>query len=182
MSFFSSVLVLALFIFLILGCLFLLTPIFSRVPYIPTRRKVIRDVLKEMNFKDGDVLYDLGCGDGRFLFTALKCHSNITCVGVEKAPFPFLLAKFRQIWSGNKNISIIYGDLFKTDTSSATHVFVYLFPKFMDRLLPKFEKELKPGTRVFSCAFEFSNKKPSQILDFKSKSYQLNQRIYFYDF
>ncbi len=182
MIFFNIVLALVLLIVFLLGCLFLITPLFSKIPSVSTRRKVLKQIVEVMDLRDGSVLYDLGCGDGRVLFSALGVYKDITCIGVEKAPFPFLIAKLHQFFSPNKNISIIYGDMFKAEVSSATHIFLYLLPGFMDTLLPKLEKELKPGARVFSCDFQFSKRKPDLVINLSSKKYQLSRRLYVYDF
>ena len=182
MIFLNIILILTpLFIVLFLG-LFLLTPLFSKIPFVPVRKNVLNDIISALELSDKSVLYDLGCGDGRILFSVHKLNPNARCVGIEIAPFPFFLAKALKFFNHSKNVSIIYGDMFKTDISSATNVFLYLFPKIMDALLPKFEKELRPGTRVVSCDFQFSNKKPIKILNLKSNSYQLNRKLFIYEF
>jgi len=182
MNLLNLTLIVILLVIFLSGCLFLVTPFFSKIPSVSTRRKVLKQIVEIMDLEDGSVLYDLGCGDARLLFAASQTNQRMICIGVEKAPFPFLIARLRQFFSPNKNISIIYEDLFKTDTSSATHIFIYLLPGFMDMLLPKLEKELKPGARVFSCDFKFSKKDPASVVDLKSKNYQLSRRLFIYDF
>ena len=98
--------------------IFFSTPFFSKVPFIPVRKKVLNDVVKALNLSDKSVLYDLGCGNGRVLFAVSKAYKDVSCIGVEKAPFPYLLAKGRQLFSRNKKVSILYGDLFKINISS----------------------------------------------------------------
>jgi precorrin-6B methylase 2 len=159
-----------------------MTPLFSKVPFVPVRKKVLADIISSLNLSNESILYDLGCGDGRILFAAAQVFPGISCIGIEKAPFPFLWAKVRQLFSGNKKISLIRGDMFKADVSPATHIFLYLFPELMDALLMKFKKELKPGTRVVSCDFQFSDKKPDQILNLKVAGHQLNRKLYIYNF
>lgn len=182
MIFLNIISILIILLFTLGMVLFFSTPFFSSVPFIPVRKKVLSDIISALNLSNQSVLYDLGCGNGRVLFAVSKIYKNLHCVGVEKAPFPFLLAKSRCFFIGNKKVSISYKDIFKTNVSSATHVFLYLLPKVMDNLLPKLEKELKPGTRVVSCDFQFKNKKASLVLDLKAKSYQLNHKLYIYDF
>ncbi len=182
MSVFDLILFLILLPVFLLGLLFLATPLFSKIPFVSVRRKVLPEIICAMNLNDRSVLYDLGCGDGRVLFFAAKLYPDISCVGVEKAPFPYLIAKIRMLLSGDRRVSILYGDMFKVNLSLATHVFLYLFPGLMGSLLSKLERELKPGTKVFSCDFQFSNKQPVSILDLKSKSHQLNRRLYVYEF
>ena len=178
----NIIFILIFLILLFFSFLFFSTPFFSKVPFIPTRNKALKEIILALGLSDDSVLYDLGCGDGRLLFLASKTNKNISCVGVERAPFPYVWAKIRQAFSKNKNVSIVYGNMFKKDISDATHVFVYLFPELMDELLPKFEKELKPGTRVVSSDFKFSKRNPDQIIDIKSKKRQLNRRLFIYNF
>jgi len=182
MIIFNLILIFILFVFILLCFVFLMTPLFSKVPFVPVRKKVLSEIISALELKDKSVLYDLGCGDGRVLFAASEVYKNITCVGIEKAPFPYLWAKYCQFFAGDKRVSILYGDMFKLDISPATHIFLYLFPRLMNDLLPKFEKELKPGSRVVSCDFEFANKKPIKIIDLKSKKRQLNHRLLVYEF
>ncbi len=168
---------------LIVPCLiFLMTPFFVKVPFVPVRGKVLNDIVSALELSDESVLYDLGCGDARVLFAAAKSNSKISCVGIEKAPFPYFWAKSKKFFLKDKQVKILNGDMFQLDTSGATHVFLYLFPKFMDSLLPKLEKELRPGSRVVSCDFEFSGRKPDQILNLKATKNQLNKKLLVYNF
>lgn len=182
MIFLNLILILIILLVILFLGLFLLTPLFSKIPFVPVRKKILNDIILALELSDKSVLYDLGCGDGRILFSAHKLNPKARCVGIEIAPFPFFWAKTRKFFNCSKNVSIIYGDMFKTNISSATNVFLYLFPKIMDSLLPKFEKELSPGARVVSCDFQFSNKKPIKILNLKSNSCQLNRKLFIYEF
>lgn len=166
----------------IFSIIFFSTPLFSRIPFVPCRKKVLNKIVDTLKLQDNSVLYDLGCGDGRILFSVAKKNKNISCIGVEIAPFPYLLAKIKKFFSGSKNVTILYGNLFKTDISPATHIFLYLFPKILDELLPKFEKELKPGTRIVSCDFQFSKREPNEIVEIESRKWQINKKLYIYIF
>lgn len=135
-----------------------------------------------MELNNKSILYDLGCGDGRVLFAAAKRNPNISCIGIEIAPFPFLFAKIKRVFNSLENVHILYGDFLKTNLYSASHVFLYLFPKALDSLLPKFEKELKVGSKVVSIDFRFSTRKPNKILEIKLKKWQKNKKLYIYEF
>jgi precorrin-6B methylase 2 len=171
-----------LFFLISLSFLFLLTPLFSLIPFVPVRKKILNEIISALELNEQSVLYDLGCGDGRVLFTALKVNPNIVCVGIEISPFPFLLAKMKEFFCVSKDIDISYGDFFKVDVSPASHIFLYLFPRVLDALLPKLEKELQIGSRVVSCDFYFSKRKPDKILEIKATKWQKNKRLYIYDF
>ncbi len=90
-------------------------------------------------------------------------------------------AKKKAIEVKTKRINDQYGRI-KKDISDATHIFVYLFPRIIDDLFAKFEKELKPGTRVVSCDFPFSKRQPNQIIELLATKHQLNKKLYIYDF
>lgn len=171
-----------LFLLIFSSLLFLLSSLFSSIPFVPVRRKILNEIILALDLDKKSILYDLGCGDGRILFTAAETNPHISCVGIEIAPFPFLLAKIKSVFNFPKNVRILYGNFFNINVSSASHVFLYLFPEVLDKLLPKFEKELKVGSRIVSCDFEFSRRKPNKILEIQSKKWQKNKKLYVYDF
>ncbi|MCX6757342.1 MAG: SAM-dependent methyltransferase [Candidatus Nomurabacteria bacterium] len=179
---FSYILIFLLLLFIIFLLTSFLTPLFSKVPFVPVRGKIVNEIISILDLKEDSVLYDLGCGDGRVLFAGTKYIKSVKAVGIEHAPFPYICAKLRKFFSKSKNVSIIYGDFFKLNITPASHIFLYLFPSILDDLLPKFEKELKHGTKVFSCDFEFSKRKPNKVIDIKSKNWQTNRKIYVYYF
>jgi precorrin-6B methylase 2 len=162
--------------------MFLVSSLFSLIPFVPVRNKILGEIISALELKNQSILYDLGCGDGRILFAATKANPHISCIGIEIAPFPFFLAKIKQIIYFPNNVRILYGDFFKLDISSASHIFLYLFPEALDKLLPKFEKELKTGSKIVSCDFEFSNRKPDKILEIQSTKWQKNKKLYVYNF
>jgi len=178
----NFVLITLLALFIVFSVIFLLTPFFSRVPFVPVRKRILKEVVAVLELRDDSMLYDLGCGDGRVLFSASKLHPKVSCVGVEIAPFPYLSAKIWSILCRAKNVSIHRADMFETDISSATHVFLYLFPAVMDSLLPKFEKELAKGTRVVSCDFQFKYKEPTKVVNLTSVSSGPNRTLFVYEF
>lgn len=171
-----------LFFLILSSFLFLITPLFSSVPFVPVKKKTLNKIVSALNLDEQSILYDLGCGDGRVLFAAQRAHPQISCVGIEISPFPFLLAKIKQAFSPKKNVHIFYGDFFNLDISKATHIFLYLFPETLDILLPKLKRELKTGSKVISCDFEFSKIKPEKIIEIKSMNQQKNKKLYIYSF
>lgn len=103
-----------------------------------------------------DIVYELGSGEGNMLLVAAKKYHAIG-VGIEIDYFRAFLAKMVIAVRGyTQDITIIRGNLFHEDISQATMVFVYLVPKTLQRLLPKLEKELKPGTRIVSLRYPLS--------------------------
>ena len=157
----------------------------NSVPFVTSPGAVLDNVAKAMNIIDNSVVYDLGCGDGRILTHLSKMNKNAKYIGIENNIFPIIIAKAESYLNFKKNgikVDIVSGDFFKQDLSDATHIFTYLYPSMMDKLLPKFEKELKPGTRLVSLSFQFSGKKPVENINLNRSKYKLGREIYIYEF
>jgi len=124
----------------------------SYTPYIPSPHRVIKKALELACVKEGDILYDLGSGDGRVLIEAAK--HGAYAVGVEMDPF---LCELARVTIKEKKledkISIIEGDFFNTYLGQATVVYMYLYRMINEALSPKLEKELKIGTRIVTIDF-----------------------------
>ena len=125
-------------------------------PWWRTSKKTARAMCNLAKVKKGDIVYDLGSGEGTALLIAAKefCAKGF---GVEIDPLRFLFSKFILKTNGLSNKVIIKREnLFNQDISKASVVFVYLVPKTLERLLPKFKKELRKGTRVISYRYEMN--------------------------
>ena len=173
------ILSLILFCLIVFVCLSLMGLARTQVPFIPVRGRVVKDIVDSLDLKSDSILYDLGSGDGRVLFFANKKY-GITCVGIESAILPFLISRIKSFFY--PKVAILNKDFFKQDISPATHVFVYLYPKIMDKLLPKFEKELKKGTILVSCDFQFSHKYPLKVIEIPNSGKKLCRKLYIYQF
>jgi len=106
-------------------------------------------------------------------------------IGIENNVLPILLARAESFLNKKKtgnDVEIINGDFFKQDLRNATHIFTYLYPNIMDELLPKFEEEFKPGTRLVSLSFKFASKNPISEIDLKRSKYKLGRKLYIYQF
>ena len=179
------VLLLVLLITVILFILWAVGNIKNKVPFVTASNGVLGDVEKAFIIRDDSVIYDLGCGDGRILFYLSALHPKAKFVGIENSIFPVLLARvgsyFNYKKTGNR-VEIIKGDIFKQDLSNATCVFTYLYPTMMDELLPKFEKEFKPGTQLVSLSFQFRSMKSSKEIDLGRSNFQLGRKLFVYQF
>ena len=127
---------------------------FPDVFYVPTPPRVVDAMLKLARVTDKDVVYDLGCGDGRIPIAAALQY-GARGVGIDIDP--------KRIEEANENakaagvtgkVTFITQDMFEADIHDATVVTLYLLPSLNERLMPKLKKELKPGTRVISHAFD----------------------------
>ena len=135
------------------------------VPYVPTPYEVVDEMLEMAEVTESDILYDLGCGDGRIVITAARrlgtrgygvdidperiqeCHSNAESADVQSL------------------VTFLNQDLFETDFSRASVLTLYLLNSVNMRLRPKILAELKPGTRVVSHDFSMGEWKAEQKVD-----------------
>ena len=135
------------------------------VPYVPTPIEVVREMLKLAGLKPGEVVLDLGSGDGRVLVTAAK-EFGAKAIGVElrKDLIEKALANVEKERVRDK-VVIIQGNFFDIKLPPADVIFLYLLTSVNERLRPKLEKETKPGTRIVSHDFEISGWKPHKIIE-----------------
>ena len=131
------------------------------VPYVPTRPPVVEAMLKLANLKKGDVLYDLGCGDGRIVVKAAKEY-GVTGVGFDIDPERIAEANANAKEAGvTSRVKFVNADLFETDLNKASVITMYLLPSVNMKLRPKI-LALKPGTRIVSHAFDMGDWKPEK--------------------
>ena len=144
------------------------------VIFVPTPQEVVDEMLKIADVKQGDVLYDLGSGDGRIPITAAK-RFGVRAVGIDIDP--------QRIAEANENarrngvagqVQFRNENLFTADFREATVVTLYLLPELNVKLRPRLWKELKPGTRVVSHQFEMGDWKPEKTAEVNGR------RIYFW--
>jgi precorrin-6B methylase 2 len=144
------------------------------VIFVPTPEEVVEAMLQVANVTKNDIVYDLGSGDGRIPVTAAKKY-GARAVGIDIDP--------QRIKEANENVAknnvgdkvkILNADLFTTDISEATVVTLYLLPSLNVKLMPKLMKELKPGTRIVSHAFDMGDWKPEKELDVNGR------KVYFW--
>jgi ribosomal protein L11 methylase PrmA len=113
--------------------------------------------------KSGDVVYDLGSGDGRIVISAVKNHGATRAVGVDINPERIAEANENARRAGVEDqVEFRQGDLFDADIGDATVVTLYLLPSVNERLKPKLLSELKPGTRIVSHGFDMGDWKPDK--------------------
>jgi precorrin-6B methylase 2 len=156
--------------------------LFTHAPFIPIPKGVLPHIVKALDLQPGQRVYDLGCGEGRVLISCLAKQPDIRCVGMERSWLPWLMARFYARHLPKDSIRLQRCDFLKQDLSGADKIFVYLFPGLMDRLLPKFKTELKPGTRVVSCDFEFKSMQPIEVIDMERPENVLGRKLFVYTF
>jgi ubiquinone/menaquinone biosynthesis C-methylase UbiE len=143
------------------------------VPYVPTPQLVVDEMLALAGVKPGDVLYDLGSGDGRIVVTAAK-NLGVRGVGIDINPERIQEAEANARAAGVQDLTEFREeDLFKADFSEATVVTMYLLPSVNDRLKPKLLRELKPGTRIVSHAFDIDGWEPERVVEVDGRTLYL---------
>jgi ribosomal protein L11 methylase PrmA len=140
------------------------------VIFVPTPQEVVDAMLKLAKVTKNDVVYDLGSGDGRIPITAAKTY-GARGVGIDIDP-----QRIKEATENLKNagvgdrVKFLNQDLFTTDISEATVVTLYLLPSLNLKLMPKLNKELKPGTRIVSHAFDMGDAKPTETLNVNGRT------------
>ena len=133
-------------------------------PYVPTPRVIVDEMLRLADIRAGDVVYDLGSGDGRLVITAAK-RFGARGVGVELQKELVELATAGAKDEGvAERVKFLQGDLFEADIRDATVVTLYLLPRFVTRLVPKLRAELRPGTRIVSHDYPLAPWPPDKQL------------------
>jgi SAM-dependent methyltransferase len=132
------------------------------VPYVPTPAEVVEQMLKLADVHEGDVVYDLGCGDGRIVIMAAT-RFGARATGVDIDPALIRDARENAKKAGvSEKVKFVEGDLFATDLRSASVVTLYLLPGVNVKLIPKLLDELKPGSRVVSFRFDMGDWKATK--------------------
>jgi cyclopropane fatty-acyl-phospholipid synthase-like methyltransferase len=144
------------------------------VHYVPTPQPVVDAMLAMAKVTDRDVVYDLGCGDGRIPITAATKY-GARGVGIDIDPKRIEEANANAKAAGaTGKVTFLLGDLFESNIQEATVVTLYLLPSLNLKLMPKLQKELKPGTRVVSHSFDMgSSWPPDERGEVEGKSYYL---------
>ena len=152
------------------------------VPYVPTTEAAVQAMLKLADVKKTDVVYDLGCGDGRIVITAAK-NLGARGVGIDINPVRIGEAKENAKKAGvEKLVRFEENDLFEADIHEATVVTLFLLPHINLKLRPKLLRDLKPGTRIVSNTFDMGDWKPEKeaiVPDTDEDSY-LSHKLYFW--
>ena len=150
------------------------------VPYVPTTETAVQAMLKLGEVKKTDVVYDLGCGDGRIVIAAAKNY-GARGVGIDINPVRINEAKENAKKAGVEKLARFEeNDLFEAKIGEATVVTLFLLPNINLKLRPKLLQDLKPGTRVVSNTFDMGDWKPEKefiVPDTEVDTY-LSHRLY----
>jgi cyclopropane fatty-acyl-phospholipid synthase-like methyltransferase len=148
-------------------------------PFVPSPQTIVNRMLEAANVKPGEIVYDLGCGDGRVLITAAQ-RFRARAVGVELSE-TLVKSTLDTVKRMNleDQIKVIHGNLLNVNLDPADVVVIYLETLSNDIVRPNLEKYLKPGARVVSHDFAVRGWKPARVE--KIDSYNRPHTIYVYE-
>lgn len=150
-----------------------ISPYFFGALWYPTPKKKVRKMLHLAKVKPGEMVYDLGCGDGRIVIAAVR-EFNAKAVGIDIDPLKVFFVKLRvKLLKLGEEIKLICGNFFKHNLNGADVVTIYLSQMANDRLIHKLAEELKEGARVVSHGFILYDK-------FELINYDAEDKIYVY--
>jgi SAM-dependent methyltransferase len=133
------------------------------VPFEPTPLDVVDAMLQLADVGPGDVVYDLGCGDGRIVVRAAERGARGVGIDIEPARIAESRARARDARVEDR-VEFLEGDLFDADVSSATVVTLFLWPEVNLRLRPKLLAQLRPGTRIVSYMHDMGSWTPQRTI------------------
>ena len=152
----------------------------EEIPFVPTPIDVVDKMLELAEVKKGDVLYDLGSGDGRIVIRAAKNY-RVRAVGIEMDRL--LLAKAREDAKAagvSHLVEFRAEDAMKTDLSKATVVTLYMLPWFNEAMKPSFKKHLKPGARIVAHDFGIEGWKPDKTIKLPDPEKKLGGLVHYH--
>jgi len=135
---------------------------FYWAPFVPSNKSRVKTMLEISNIKKGERVYDLGAGDGKIVDAATMLGAKAT--GFEIS-IPLVLYYYLRRMIGISRGELLWGNFFKKNISDADVVFCYLFPHTMNRFHQTIYKQLKPGTRIVSNAFEITELVPAKKIN-----------------
>jgi hypothetical protein len=147
----------------------------------PTRRHVVEAAVDALTIQPSDIVYDLGCGDGRFIFHAYAKEPRATYIGIEYGRTLYLLLLVRKFLRGNpSNLILRRENLMKTNLSDATKMYLFHLPTIMAVLLPKCTAELRQA-RVAAWCSPFAGIPAQRTIDLLYEGTSV-RTLYLYDF
>ncbi len=144
------------------------------VPYVATPYEIADEMVRLADVKSDDVVYDLGCGDGRLVIASVR-KAGCRGVGIDIDPERIKESRQNAIIAGVQDrVRFVEQNFFDSDVREATVMLIYLFPDVNIKLRAKFLKEMKPGSRLVSHAFDMGDWKPDNTASIRT------QRVYYW--
>lgn len=162
--FYLSLAVTALVLLFLAVCLYLfIKASFSFAPWVPSKTDLLRQALDYLKVQPGTTFADLGSGDGRAVFLAAR-HFGLRSTGYEISPVPYFLSLLRRWFTPTPLASIKYSDLFSAALGGFDVIYIYGLPKSLhEKLQPKLEREMRPGSYILSYNFSLQGLETEKI-------------------
>jgi SAM-dependent methyltransferase len=129
------------------------------VPFITTPLSALSLIEDKLHIRAGDIVYDLGCGDGRLLFYCAARHPEARFVGIELNPFLILWMRLRLVFARTRNLEIRRENMLNADFSDATKIYAFLLPHVIARL---YSSRTLHSARLLSRAFRISSMRETE--------------------
>lgn len=154
----------------------------SQIIYVPTSEAVVAKMMEMAKLTKDDVVFDLGCGDGRIVVTAAK-KVGARGVGIDLDPVRVKEARANvEKEKVGKHVEIRHGDALKVaDLNEATVIMLYMLPEFMEKLKPIVLKECKPGTRIVAHDYPFPGWEPQRKVTVGNKNRLTPHTLYLWE-
>lgn len=149
-------LILGELLFAIFACFYIFSLIYSSImgsPYVPTKNKVLKDILDRAKLKKNELFVDLGCGDGRIVRFAAEKY-GVHAIGIDINPSLIWLSRLKTKLKKIRNTTFSVENIYKADISNADVIYLFLLPKFLVNLQEKLKKETKKSTLIISHGFK----------------------------
>lgn len=147
---------------------------FRKLPYVPIRKADMKRVIQIADVNEGDILYDLGSGDGRMMIEFAK--KGLRCTGFELSAFYVALTNLKAKIRSLKNCRAEKKDMFEVDIRGANIIYLYLNPNFTKMFKERIYKTLKKGTKIITYCFPIEGLTPKKMTDIGGK-----RKIFLYE-
>ncbi len=122
-------------------------------PYVPTKDKAMKNIFEEAGLKKGQVMYDIGCGDGRVVRYAVKQY-GVRGIGIDINPMLIFFARLKARMMKLKGAEFRVQNIFDVDLSDADVIYIFLLPQFLVKIQKKLERGTKKGAVIISHGFK----------------------------
>ena len=134
----------------------------SAAPYVPTKKKQLQLLLKNINIQPGQTVYDLGCGTGSVLLPLARAFPEANFIGIELAPIPWLIAKIKSFKL--KNAKITLRNIFKVELKDSDVIFIFLLEDSYPKLIKKLSREVKDDCLIITEAWPLRDIEPTKLV------------------
>lgn len=167
---FETLVSIVILVFVLLFAVYILFTILPSAPFVPSSNKRVKQMIDAANLSQDDIVFDLGCGNGKLLFEANKKRVKQT-VGFDINPMLIIFNRLKVISLRRSNMIFINKSLFDADLTTCTKLFVYLSPNIMKKLEQKILEEMPDGAVIISNTFSFRNLREVDTGNEKVKKY-----------